>query len=91
MRPQVLDSLGLTGPAEAHLQALTGELDAAWRQMADRLATAGDTSAVRVVPVADDRMRLSVERLEALGEPDSLVRLRGSPRRCCPASTCRTC
>jgi hypothetical protein len=35
VRPQVLDGVGLAGPVEAHLGGLTGELDAAWRQMAD--------------------------------------------------------
>ena len=51
-------------------------LDAAWAQMADRLAEAGDTASVRVVLDAGGRMRLAVERLDALEIPESLVELR---------------
>jgi len=44
--------------------------------MVDRLAEARDTASVRVVPDAEGRMRLSVERLDALEIPESLVELR---------------
>ena len=76
VRGQVLDGLGLTEPVHTHLRSQTAVLDAAWRQMADRLAEAGDTAIVRVVPDAEGRMRLSVERLDALDIPASLVELR---------------
>ena len=43
--------------------------------MTDRLAGAGDSASVRVVPDAGGRTRLSVERLDALEIPESLVEL----------------
>ena len=76
VRGEVLDGLGLTEPVQTHLRSQAAVLDAAWRQMADRLAEAGDTAIVRVVPDAEGRMRLSVERLDALDIPASLVELR---------------
>lgn len=76
LRPEILDGLGLTAPVQQHLGGLVGRLDAAWTQMADRLAEAGDAASVRVVPDASGRMRLSVERLDALEIPASLVELR---------------
>jgi len=79
MRPEILDGLGLTAPAQVHLRGLVGRLDAAWAQMTDRLAGAarfGDSASVRVVPEAGGRTRLSVERLDALEIPESLVELR---------------
>ena len=75
MRPEILDGLGLTAPAQVHLRGLVGRLDAAWAQMTDRLAGAGDSASVRVVPDAGGRTRLSVERLDALEIPESLVEL----------------
>jgi TnpA family transposase len=77
IRPEILDGLGLTALVHEHLRGVVGRLDAAWMQMADRLAEAGDAANVRVVPDAGGRMRLSVERLDALEIPDSLVELRG--------------
>lgn len=74
IRPVILDGLGLTGPVQEHLRGLVGRLDAAWVQMADRFAE--DTASVRIVPDVGGRMRLSVERLDALEVP-SLVELRG--------------
>jgi hypothetical protein len=44
----VLASLSLTDPVEAHLDAKILALDAAWKQMAGRLAEAGDDALVRV-------------------------------------------
>ena len=76
MRDQVLTGLGLTTPVEQHLAAKAAALDAAWQQMAARLAEAGDDTRLRVVPGKGGRMRLSVERLHALGDPPSLADLR---------------
>jgi len=76
VRPETLDGLGLTTSAEEHLRAQVTLLDAAWAQLADRLAEAGDNASVRIVPGAGDRMRLSVEHLDALEVPASLVELR---------------
>ena len=76
VRPQTLAGLGLTDTATGHLREQVEVLDAAWRQLADRLAEAGTDSRVRIVPGAEGRMRLSVERLEALDIPDSLTELR---------------
>ncbi|WP_035952069.1 Tn3 family transposase [Parafrankia sp. EUN1f] len=76
VRGDILDGLGLSGPAETHLRGQVDALDAAWRQMAARLAEAGETASVRVVPDGDSRMRLAVERLEALEIPPSLEVLR---------------
>jgi hypothetical protein len=81
VRDEVLAGLGLTGPVQAHLDGLTASLDGAWRQLAQRIAEAGADASVRVVPGEAGRMRLSVSRLEKLGEPDSLVELRGRGRR----------
>ncbi|SEG81829.1 hypothetical protein SAMN04489712_114153 [Thermomonospora echinospora] len=44
----MLASLSLTDPVEAHLNGKVAALDAAWRQMAARLAEAGDDSLVKV-------------------------------------------
>jgi TnpA family transposase len=76
VRDEVLAGLGLTGPTDRHLAGLTGELDAAWRLLADRLAEAGTDAPVRLVPDADGRIKLAVDRLEAIGEPASLTQLR---------------
>ena len=76
VRPAITVGLGLAGPAEEHLRDLARSLDAAWREMAQRLAAAGPEASVRIVPAEEDRVRLSVERLDAVGEPESLKRLR---------------
>jgi len=86
VRDDVLAGLGLAQPVETHLQARAAALDAAWRQMSARLDAAeaasegddasGDRARVRIVPAGEGRMRLAVDRLEALGEPASLVELR---------------
>jgi len=76
VRPETLDGLGLPASAEEHLRAQVTLLDAAWAQLAARLAEAGDNASVRIVPGAGDRMRLSVEHLDALEVPASLVELR---------------
>lgn len=52
-------------------------LDAAWRQMADRLEEAGADAKVEiVVPEGGGRARLSVDKLGAVGEPESLTWLK---------------
>jgi len=74
--PQVLAGLALTDSATGHLREQVEVLDAAWRQLADRLTEAGTSASVRIVPGAEVRMRLSVERLDALDIPASLTELR---------------
>jgi hypothetical protein len=44
--------------------------------LADRLAEAGTDAPVRLVPEAGGRIRLAVDRLEAVGEPASFTQLR---------------
>jgi TnpA family transposase len=76
VRDEVLTGLGLTGAADRHLAELVRALDTGWRLLADRLAAAGTDAPVRLVPDADGRIKLAVDRLEAIGEPESLTRLR---------------
>ncbi|MDX3613139.1 hypothetical protein OG858_03135 [Streptomyces europaeiscabiei] len=58
---------------------LTRGLDAAWRQMADRLAEVGDDAKAEiVVPEGGGRARLSVDKLGAVGEPESLTWLKAT-------------
>lgn len=49
MRADVLAGLSLTGNADEHLAQLVRGLDAAWRQMADRLQEAGADAKVEIV------------------------------------------
>jgi TnpA family transposase len=76
VRDEVLTGLGLTSTAGRHLAEITGELDAAWRLLAGRLAETETDAPMRLVPDGDGRIRLTVDRLEAIGEPESLTRLR---------------
>ena len=76
VRDEVLAGLGLGEPVEAHLAEYAATLDAAWRLLAQRIEEAGPDASVRIVPGDGGRMRLSVEKLEALGEPASLASLR---------------
>jgi TnpA family transposase len=77
VRPDVLAGLSLDLPVEEHLRELTRGLDAAWRQMADRMAEAGQDAKVEVVvPPEGGRARLSVDKLGAVDEPASLTWLR---------------
>ncbi|MFG3711663.1 Tn3 family transposase [Micromonospora sp. NPDC047730] len=77
VRGEVLAGLGLTAPVEQHLAEYTATLDAGWRQLTQRIAEAGPDASVRVVPDGETgRMRLSVQRLEKLGDPPSLIDLR---------------
>ena len=74
---EVLTGLGLTEPVDEHLAELAAALDTAWQTLAQRLEAAGPDASVRIVPAgAEGRVRLSVERLEAIGEPASLTELR---------------
>jgi len=76
---QVLTGLGLSNNADAHLYPLVSGLDAAWRQLANRLAESGDDARVRLTPAgAGGRVRLSVSRVEALDIPQSLKDLRAA-------------
>jgi hypothetical protein len=75
VRGEVLAGLGLDQPVEAHLAEAAAGLDAAWQLLARRLEEAGPDASVRVVPDGD-RVKLSIERLEGVGEPPSLVALR---------------
>jgi TnpA family transposase len=77
MKADVLAGLSLSEDAGEHLAQLTRVLDAAWRQMADRLAEAGDEAKVEiVVPEGGGRAKLSVDKLGAVGEPESLTWLK---------------
>jgi hypothetical protein len=76
VRGEVLTGLGLNETADRHLGGLARELDAAWRLLAGRMAEAGADAPVRLVPEDNGRIRLAVDRLEAIGEPKSLTLLR---------------
>jgi Tn3 transposase DDE domain len=79
MRPDVLAGLSLAEDAGEHLAQLTRALDAAWRQMADRMEEAGDDAKVEiVVPEGGGRATLSVDKLGAVGEPESLTWLKNT-------------
>ncbi|KFF98422.1 hypothetical protein IQ62_24595 [Streptomyces scabiei] len=79
MRSDVLAGLSLTEDAGEHLAQLVRGLDAAWRQMADRLHEASDVAKVEiVVPEGGGRAKLSVDKLGAVGEPESLTWLKNT-------------
>ncbi|MGH3436071.1 MAG: Tn3 family transposase [Sciscionella sp.] len=79
VRTDVLAGLSLDMPVEEHLGELTRGLDAAWKQMADRMAEAGADAKVEVVvPPEGGRARLSVDKLGAVGEPQSLTWLKNT-------------
>ncbi len=79
VRADVLAGLSLDTPVAEHLGELTAGLDAAWRQMAARMAEAGPDAKVEVlVPPDGGRARLSVNKLGALDEPESLTWLRAT-------------
>ncbi|GAU71421.1 transposase TnpA [Streptomyces sp. NBRC 110611] len=48
MREDVLAGLSLDERVEDHLDGLVQVLDAAWRQMAERLAEAGDDAKISI-------------------------------------------
>jgi hypothetical protein len=77
VRHDVLAGLSLQAPVREHLASLSRGLDAAWRQMAERLDEAGADAKVEVITPPDGgRPRLSVDKLGALDEPESLSWLR---------------
>ncbi|WP_431031510.1 Tn3 family transposase [Plantibacter sp. RU18] len=85
VRPEILNGLGLDVPVDAHLSGMVSLLDATWLQAAARLEEAGEDARVKIVPAADGRARLSVERLEALEIPDSLTWLKATTASMLPA------
>ncbi len=85
VRADVLAGLSLDMPVEEHLTDLVRVLDAAWKQMADRLEEAGDEAKVSVeIPEGGGRAKLNVDKLGALGEPKSLRWLRRRVERMLP-------
>ncbi|MGA5578397.1 Tn3 family transposase [Streptomyces koyangensis] len=76
VREDVLIGLSLTEDAEEHLKELIGVLDATWKQMAERLAEAGDDAKISIEVQPNGRAKLNVEKLHALSEPKSLDWLR---------------
>lgn len=79
VRADVLAGLSRDEPVEAHLAVKAIALDAAWKQMAARLAEAGDDTRVQIVtPPGSGRARLSVQHMDALAEPESLKWLRAT-------------
>lgn len=79
MRADVLAGLSLSADADEHVASLTRGLDAAWRQLAARVEEAGPAARLEiVVPKDGGRPRLSVDKLGALDEPESLTWLRAT-------------
>lgn len=76
MREDVLAGLSLEAPVEEHLAELVGVLDAAWKQMAERLEEAGADAKVSIEVQPNGRAKLNVDALGALGVPKSLAWLR---------------
>lgn len=72
-RPIVCRSLGLTIDARSTLDALTAELDSTWSAVAARLP---DNPAIELNETPDGKTTLSIEALDKLEEPNSLLRLR---------------
>ncbi|WP_327286465.1 Tn3 family transposase (plasmid) [Streptomyces sp. NBC_00597] len=84
VREDVLAGLSLDMPVEEHLAALVTALDAAWKQMAERLETAGQDTKVTIEVPPGGRAKLNVSKLGALGEPKSLTWLRGRVEKMLP-------
>ncbi|MFF3333730.1 Tn3 family transposase [Streptomyces sp. NPDC002888] len=84
VREDVLAGLSLDTPVEEHLAALVTALDAAWKQMAERLETAGQDTKVTIEVPPGGRAKLNVSKLGALGEPKSLTWLRGRVEKMLP-------
>ncbi|MEU9428685.1 Tn3 family transposase [Streptomyces sp. NPDC048342] len=84
VREEVLIALSLTEDAEEHLKELIGVLDATWKQMAERLAEAGDDAKISIEVQPNGRAKLNVEKLHALSEPKSLTWLRGRVEKMLP-------
>lgn len=76
-KASVLAGLGIAEEPDEHLVGLADRLDDAYQRLAVRLDPATtDAGRVRVVTDADGRARLHLGRLDAVGEPASLVELR---------------
>jgi TnpA family transposase len=84
VREDVLAGLSLEQDAEEHLRELTEVLDAAWKQMAERLEEAGADAKISIEVQPNGRAKLNVEKLHALGEPKSLAWLRGRVEKMLP-------
>ncbi|MEU9107425.1 hypothetical protein AB0D54_24375 [Streptomyces xanthophaeus] len=54
-------------PVTEHLAELVRALDAGWKQMAERLEPAGKDAKVSLDAQPDGRVRLNVEKLDAIG------------------------
>lgn len=76
VREEVLAGLSLEAPVEEHLAELVRVLDAAWKQMAERLEEAGADAKVSIEVQPGGRAKLNVDALGALGVPTSLAWLR---------------
>ena len=76
VREDVLHGLSLDMPVEQHLAELVRVLDAAWKQMAERLEEAGDEAKISIEVQPNGRAKLNVDALGALGVPKSLRWLR---------------
>ncbi|WP_405393899.1 Tn3 family transposase [Streptomyces gougerotii] len=72
----VLAGLSLDMPVAEHLAELVRALDAGWKQMAERLESAGADAKVSLDIQPNGRVKLNVAKLGALGEPKSLAWLR---------------
>jgi len=76
VREDLLAGLSLDMPVQEHLAELARALDAGWKQMAERLESAGADAKVSLDVLPNGRVKLNVEKLGALGEPKSLAWLR---------------
>lgn len=82
IRGDVLTSLGLPGDPDGLLAGQAQALDAAYREVAGRLA-------VNTEVTIDDAGKIHLTGVKAVEEPPSLADLRSGPRPCCRASTCQ--
>lgn len=82
IRGDVLTSLGLPGNPDGLLAGQAQALDAAYREVAGRLA-------VNTEVTIDDAGKIHLTGVKAVEEPPSLADLRSGPRPCCRASTCQ--
>ncbi|GAA2593295.1 hypothetical protein GCM10010411_28010 [Actinomadura fulvescens] len=84
VREDVLAGLSLDMPVEEHLAELVRGLDAGWKPLAERLAEAGPSARVSIETTDSGRVRLNVDKLGALGEPQSLAWLCGRVEKMLP-------
>lgn len=76
--PEVITALSLSETPDPHLTELAGRLDAAYRDVATRLP---DNAALELT---NEGARISLDQLEAVPEPPSLVVLRATVARMLP-------